>query len=209
MKTKQDEQKASPDVQLPARSKRIPLPKLESLPQDIRKVLEANPLNVLYMMANAPASFKSLCELVDSILFKSEFDPRKREIAVLRTAHVTGAIYDFTHHCAIGKVHGVTDEQINTIKTEDPVLSLGDEDNLICRVADEITRNVRLSDEARAEILSRYGVRGATELIMCVSYYNFLGRFLNSTGVELEDSSVLGELHKSPEDISKIVAGDQ
>ena len=190
-------------------SKRIPLPNPESLPQDIREIVEAHPLNVILMMANVPASFKAIMELADSILFKSEFNPRKREIAVLRTAHVTGNIYEFTHHGALSKSHGVTDEEINTIKTEDPVLSLGDEDNLICRVADEISRNVRLSDEAFAEILSRYGVRGATELITCVSYYNFLGRFLVSTGVELEDSSVLSLLHKDPQNISKIVAGDQ
>ena len=182
-------------------SKRIPLPKLESLPQDIREIVEAHPLNVVYMFANAPASFKSLVALAGDILFKYEFDPRKREIAVLRTAHLTGNLYEFTHHNALSKSYGVTDEQINTIKTEDPVLSLGDEDNLLCRVADEISRNVRLSDEACAEILSRYGVRGATELIMSVSYYNFLGRFLASTGCELEDASVLSEFHKDPQSV--------
>ena len=190
-------------------SKRIPLPKLESLPQDIREIVEAHPLNVIYMLANAPASFKSVMELADSVLFKSEFDPRKREIAVLRSAHVTGNFYEFTHHRALSMSLGVTEEQINTIKTEDPVLSLDDEGNLICRVADEISRNIRLSDEAFAEILSRYGVRGATELIMCVSYYNFLGRFLASTGCELEDASVLSELHKNPQSISNIIAGNQ
>ena len=186
-------------------SKRLPLPNPESLPQDIREVVEAHPINVVYMFANAPAAFTSLVGFGDAILFKCEFDPRKREIAVLRTAHVTGNVYEFTHHGALGKSYGVTDEQVNTIKTEDPVVSLGDEDNLLCRVADEISRNVRLSDEAFAEILKRYGVRGATELIMAVSYYNFLGRFIASTGCELEEPSVLSELHKDPQ---KVIRSD-
>jgi 4-carboxymuconolactone decarboxylase len=174
----------------------IPLPSIESLPQEIKEIVQAFPLNVFLMQANAPASFKGLCELACSILFESEFDPRKREIAVLRVARVTDANYEWTHHVAIAKQHGVTEEQIEKIKTEDTVTSLGDECNLLCRVADEISRNVRLSDEALTKILSCYGVRGATELILCVSYFNFVSRFLESTRVELEEERAFKVLHK-------------
>jgi hypothetical protein len=43
-----------------------------------------------------------------------------------------------------------------------------------------------VTNGAIAKILERYGTRGATELILCVSYFNFLSRFLESTRVELE-----------------------
>jgi len=68
---------------------------------------------------------------------------------------------------------------------------LGDEGNLLCRVADEISLDVRLSDEALADIVSLYGERQATELILCCSYFNMLSRFLESTRVQLEESPVL------------------
>ena len=64
--------------------------------------------------------------------------------------------------------------------------TLDPEGNLLCRVADEISRDIRLSDEALSQILDRYGVRQATELIFCCSYFNMLSRFLESTRVELE-----------------------
>jgi len=68
----------------------IPLPDDDSLPEDIKKILAAvPPLNVFRMFANAPASFKGINELARSILLESQFDPRKREIAVLRVAHAT------------------------------------------------------------------------------------------------------------------------
>jgi 4-carboxymuconolactone decarboxylase len=175
----------------------IPLPSIESLPQEIKEMVQAYPLNVFLMTANAPASFKGLGELARSILFESGFDPRKREIAVLRVAQVTRAIYEWTHHVAVAKSYGLTDNEIEKIQTEDPVISLGDEGNLLCRVADEISRNVRLSDEALTQILSRYGVRGATELILCVSYFNFLSRFLESTRVDLEEEGVFNLIHKT------------
>jgi hypothetical protein len=69
------------------------------------------------------------------------------------------------------------------------VTSLGEEGNLLCRVADEISLKVRLSDEALAQILERYGVRGTTELILCCSYFNMISRFLESTRVELESAA--------------------
>jgi hypothetical protein len=91
----------------------------------------------------------------------------------------------------VAKMTGVTESEIQIIADEDPVTSLDEESNLLCRVADEIGRDVRLGDEALSLILDRYGVRGATELILCVSYFNMVSRFLESTRVELEDENVL------------------
>lgn len=166
---------------------RIPYPERESLSPEIRAMVESFPMNVFRMAANAPASLKGLMELAQSVLFYNEFDPRKREIAVLRVAHVTRAIYEWTHHVTLAKNYNVTDKEIEIIRSEEPVKSLDEESNLLCRVADEISRDVKLSDEALTQILKRYGTRGATELILCVSYFNFLSRFLESTGVELEN----------------------
>lgn len=173
----------------------IPLPNIEILPSGIKELVETVPLNVFRMAANAPSSFMAFAGFASSILIESQFDPRKREIAVLRVARVTHADYEWTHHATVAKKHGVTDGQIEKIRTEDPVTSLGDEDNLLCRVADEISRNVRISDEALAEILERYGVRGATELILCVSYFNMVSRFLESTRVPLETTEVFEKIH--------------
>jgi 4-carboxymuconolactone decarboxylase len=167
----------------------IPLPDIESLPPEIREVMQTTPSNIGLMVANAPASFKSWSEFAISILFQSSFDPLKREIAVLRIAHVTRSRYEWTHHVTLAKAYGLTEDEIKKIATKGPVISLGEEGNLLCRVADEITNDVRLSDEALSLILDRYGVHGATELILCISYFNFLSRFLESTRVELEERS--------------------
>jgi 4-carboxymuconolactone decarboxylase len=168
---------------------KIPLPKDEELSPEIREILGSSPLNVTRMIANAPTSFKGFSEFAKSILFESEFEPRLREIAVIRIAHVTQAHYEWTHHVAFGKRVGVTDEEINNIAIDGPVTTLDEEGNLMCRVADEISLDVRLSDEALEMILEKYGVRGATELILCCSYFNMVSRFLESTRVELEDTS--------------------
>ncbi|MFZ0247197.1 carboxymuconolactone decarboxylase family protein [Candidatus Binatus sp.] len=166
---------------------KIPLPDEARLTPEIVAMLgKLPPLNVFRMMANAPASFEPLVNFAMSILLRSEFDKRKRELAVLRVAHVTRSSYEWTQHVAVAKSVGVTDDEIAAIKVDGAVTRLDAEGNLLCRVADEISRDVRLSDEALAAIMDRYGVRQATELILCCSYFNMLSRFLESTRVELE-----------------------
>jgi AhpD family alkylhydroperoxidase len=170
----------------------IPLPDDESLPPEIKERLSSMPpLNVFRMAANAPASFDGFLDFASSILFESEFDARKREIAVLRVAYVTHSNYEWTQHVAVARMTGVTEEEIEKIASDGAVTTLDEEGNLLCRVADEISRDVKLSDDALAQILDSYGTRGATELILCVSYFNMISRFLESTRVKLEDESIL------------------
>ena len=171
---------------------RIPLPKDEDLPPEIQKyitkVREANAgaINLSNMLLNVPASIKEFNAMGGTILFKSEFEPRKREIAVLRIAHITKAAYEWHHHRNFGKSVGLTDDEIAKIATDGPVTTLNEEGNLLCRVADEITLNIRLSDEALALTLERYGPRQTTELILCCCWFNLVSRFLESTGIEIE-----------------------
>jgi 4-carboxymuconolactone decarboxylase len=186
---------------------RIPLPKDEDLPEDVRKALAAfPPLNVFRMAANVPASFQPFLRLAASILVQAEFDARKREIAVLRVAKVTHAPYEWTQHVRLARTLGVTDEEIVIIEKQDPVTGLDAEGNLLCRVADEISRDVRLSDAALEQILERYGIRQASELIFCCSYFNMLSRFLESTRVELEPDDLLGD--RTPEELVKEAGRD-
>lgn len=166
---------------------KVPLPDNSQLAPEIRERLQQlPPLNVFRMLANVPASFPSLIDFAMSLLIRGEFDQRKREIAVLRVAHVTRSNYAWMHHVRVGRGVGVSEEEIAKIAIDGPVTSLDSEGNLLCRAADEISRDVMLSDEALAALLERYGVRQTTELILCVSYFNMLSRFLESTRVELE-----------------------
>jgi 4-carboxymuconolactone decarboxylase len=165
----------------------VPLPADEDLsPEIVDRLKKLPPLNLFRMVANAPASFQPFLDFAGSVLLSSELDKIKREIAVLRVAHVTRSRYEWVQHVRLAKSLGMDDETIGKIACDGPVEGLDEEGNLLCRVADEVSLDVRLSDEALGDILSRYGTRQATELILCCSYFNMLSRFLESTRVELE-----------------------
>ena len=170
---------------------KIPLPSDDELDPGHRELL-ANlpPLNVFRMVAGAPRAVRPFMALGGAVL-STALDARRREIAVLRVAHATHAAYEWAQHEQLARNAGVTQAEIEAIGTEGPVTSLDEECNLICRVADEVSREVRLSDDALEQIIDRYGPREATELIMLVSYYNMVSRFLESTRVEVEDEPLL------------------
>ncbi len=175
---------------------KIPLPRDEELSTGVKKILASlPPANVFRMVANAQSSLQGFVQLASSILLQSEFDARKREIAILRVAHITKSSYEWEQHVLLALRFGVTQEEINLVGVDGPVTGLDEELLLICRVAEEISRDIRLSDEALAEILAKYGTRQATELILCISYFNMLSRFLESTRVELDDD--LKSLHSN------------
>jgi AhpD family alkylhydroperoxidase len=170
---------------------KIPLPTDEELEPEQRELLASLPrLNVFRMVAGAPRALRPFLGLGGAVL-STALDAQRREIAVLRVAHATGAPYEWAQHEQLARNVGVSEEEIEAIGSEEPVRSLDEERNLICRVADEVTRDVRLSDEALEQIVDRYGPREAAELILLVSYYNMVSRLLESTRVEIEDEPLL------------------
>ncbi|MET0152342.1 MAG: carboxymuconolactone decarboxylase family protein [Candidatus Binatia bacterium] len=155
----------------------IPLPTDAELTPELREILDSLPaLNIFRMPANAPANLKPFVDYGLSLLFCTELDARKREIAILRVAHVTRSRYEWTQHATLARRVGVTDAEIAALAVDGPVVGLGEDGQLLCRVAEEISRDVRLSDEALRTILDRYGRRQAVELILCCSHFNMVSR---------------------------------
>lgn len=170
----------------------IPLPKDEQLPESIKKTLAHLPaLNVFRMLANVPNCFQPYVQLAKSLLGEGKFNFRLRQIAVLRQAHLLQSRYEWHQHVFLSRANGVKDSEMEKIKTENPVKSLGEEENFLCRVSDEITLQARLTDATFAELFKRYSIELGTELILCLCYVNMLGRFINCTRVQIEDTNPL------------------
>lgn len=172
--------------------KSVPLPKDEQLLESIRKTLSQLPaLNVFRMLGNIPKSFHPYVELARSLLGEGKFNRRLRQIAILRQAHLLKSDYEWHQHVFLSKANGVTDKEIEVIRSENPVTSLGKEEIFLCKVSEEITLNARLSDATFDELFKRYSIELGSELILCLCYVNMLGRFINCTRVQIEPTNPL------------------
>jgi alkylhydroperoxidase family enzyme len=176
----------------------VPLPKDKDLPEAIQKKLAEMPaLNIFRMLANVERSFTPYIQLAASLLGQGKFEPRIRQIAILRQAHLIHSRYEWHQHVFLSKANGVTDREIEVIRSENPVHSLGPEENFVCRVSEELTLNATLTDATFGELFERYSIELGTELILALSYANMLGRFINATRVQIEATNPL-EGRKSP-----------
>jgi 4-carboxymuconolactone decarboxylase len=169
----------------------IPLPTDDELAPEHRELLATMPpLNVFRMVAGSPRALRPFLGLGGAVL-SSALDAPRRELVVLRVAHATRASYEWAQHAQLARNVGLGEDAIRAAAEEEPVSSLDDDHNLLCRVADEISRDVRLSDDALAQLVERYGPREAADVILLASYYNMVSRFLESTRVEIEDQPLL------------------
>jgi alkylhydroperoxidase family enzyme len=178
----------------------LPLPTDRELPQEAVETLGAlPPLNVFRAVAILPASLRPFLELGGSILAGSQLTPREREFAILRVAHLTAAEYERQQHVQLARAVGISDDEIAATSSATPAEQLPADEGLICAAAEEITRDVRLSDEKLDAVRGRWGDKGAAELILTVGYYNMVSRFLESARVPLETSEILTD--KTPAEI--------
>ena len=173
----------------------IPLPSDEDLPPEAVRLLGTlPPLNVFRAVAGLPRSLRPFLELGGSILDGANLTPSERELAILRVAHLTGAGYERQQHEQLGRSAGLSEAEIEATATASPGELLGENGALVCQATDEITNEVRLSDETLAAVREHWGDGGAAELILTVGYYNMVSRFLESMRVPLESEELLANM---------------
>ena len=175
----------------------IPLPADNDLPTEVTATLSGLPrLNNLRMFARVPRCFKTLMSFIDEIFNQGNFDKRLRECMYIRIAYVCGLYYEMRHNVLFARKLGITEVEIAALTSDGMVTGLDADTNLACRAAEEITKNISLGDDTLTKLLRRFGVDATSELILIVSWFNMLIRYVESTRVPYEEN--LEEIITSP-----------
>lgn len=175
----------------------IPLPADKELPADVLATLSGLPgLNNLRMFARVPRCFNTLMTFIDEIFNHGSFDKRLRECMYIRIAYVCGLYYEMRHNLLFARNLGMTDEEIAALTRDGEVTGLDSDASLACRAAEEITKNISVGDDTLKKLLARFGVDTTSELIMLVSWFNMLIRYVESMRVPYEEN--LGEIIRGP-----------
>jgi len=165
----------------------VPLPETAALPPDVRKRLATlPPLNNLRMFANVPQCFLAITDLIDTLFHEGKIDPKLREHMYLRIAAKYGLLYEYRHNLLFAQQLGMADAEIAAVTSDGPVERLDDDGNLVCKAAEEITADISISDNTLKALLDRFGTEGSCEIIMLVSWFNMLIRYVESTRVPYE-----------------------
>jgi 4-carboxymuconolactone decarboxylase len=172
---------------------------IEDVPENIQTKLKSLPkINVFDSFARSfPKGFLQFIEYANTVYVDDgKVLPRYREIGIMRIAYNVKAEYESYNHYYLAKQAGVTDEELQVIKTKKNVTELSRKENVICRVADEFCKDFKITDNTHYELYSLFDIEAATELIVCMSMYIHIACVLNGLRVELEDDTPLKNQQK-------------
>lgn len=167
----------------------VPLPADVDLPHDIAETLSDLPaLNNLRMFARVPRTFNIVMSFIDQMFNHGTFDKRLRELMYLRISYLHGLCYEFRHNRLFSLNLGMTEEEIAAIAVDGDVAGLDPDANLECKAAEEITRDIRVSDDTQDKLLRRFDLDTVSELIVLVTWCNMLIRYIECMRVPYEEN---------------------
>ncbi|MFD9907000.1 MBL fold metallo-hydrolase [Streptomyces sp. NPDC059063] len=147
-------------------------------------------LNVLATIGNHPDLLVALAPLLAG-LAQGLIPDRERELAILRTAHLTGSTYEWEHHARIGAAAGLTGPEIARVPLgpdgSGSGSGWGEADRSLLRAVDELYEGHALTAATWRRLAARYSTAQMLELLALVGTYTMIAGILKSCRVPLDD----------------------
>jgi alkylhydroperoxidase family enzyme len=176
---------------------RLKEPRIEPLPEkewpdDIREILEPTRqqgrlLNIFTTLARHPRLFKRWMTFGGQLLFKTSLPLRDRELLILRVSWLTRGEYEWGQHTLIARQVGLTDEEINRVRSGPGAHGWSVFDSTLLQAVDELHSNTLVSESTWQFLSRRFDEQQLIEILFIVGHYTLLAMVLNSLGVQLED----------------------
>lgn len=175
---------------------RAPHPDPDALSPQTRAALAGLPGNNVFLaLAHADAAFAPLMALTSSLWNDADLSPRRRELAILRTARLLDSEYEWMHHVEVARMVGIAEDEIAAIGSGDlAAAGFADDDRLLLEAVPAILARRRTDDEAFAALRDAIGLREIVELHLVVGLYATIAAVVADLDVEPDARSGAFEL---------------
>ena len=120
---------------------------------------------------------------------RNSLPAREREIVILRIGYLCRSGYEWAQHAAIGRVAGLTDDEIRRLTVGSAADDWSDADRALLRAAEELVGDHFVSDATWAALRGTWSEQQLMDLVFAVGQYTLVSMALNSFGVQLEDTT--------------------
>jgi uncharacterized peroxidase-related enzyme len=141
-------------------------------------------LNFLRVLAHNPEMLQGFLAM-NGALGKMQLDPRLRELAYIRASEINACGYCLHHHKKAGRKAGLDERQVNETESYEDNAIYDELQHDVLAYADEVTRNVVVSDEAIDRLKQKLSDRELLELAVTVALANFTNRISETLRLEL------------------------
>ncbi|HEX3593802.1 MAG TPA: carboxymuconolactone decarboxylase family protein [Polyangiaceae bacterium] len=170
---------------------RIPPLEESQFTDDLRAILPPRgagqrQLNVFTTIAQYPKLLKRWLVFAGHVLGKSSLGARDRELLILRTGWRCRAEYEWGQHAVIGRMVGLSDDEIRRITEGPDAVGWSTFDATLLRAADELHDDQMLGDETWEALSARYDTHQMMDVVFTVGQYTLVSMALNAFGVQLD-----------------------
>lgn len=154
-------------------------------------------------LLHAPAVADGWNAFLGAIRTKTSLPANIREIAICRPALINQAWFEWTHHIPLlaeSDSFQADPAKIEVVQELNPTGkgALSDQEWVVLRVADAMTRNVTVDQSLFDELKALFSEKEVVEIVSTVSCYNLVSRFLVALDVGEQND-------KKPEFESRVV----
>jgi len=153
-------------------------PAVTALAQQITAERGGRMLNLYRMLLHSPPFARGWLNFFTAVRQQGLLDARYRELAILRIAVLNRADYEFAQHVPFASKAGLTDAQIDAVKTGPQSPHFDARDRAVLAYAETMTRDIEVPDALFDEVRTQFGEREVVELTVTVAGYNLVSRFL-------------------------------
>ena len=143
--------------------------------------------NVFATLAHHSDLVKGWVPFITHILTTSTLSARDREVLILRIGWLCQSKYEFVQHVLVGQLEGLSDQEIQQIKTGPDAEGISEHDSTLLRAVDELHSQANISDAVWQQLAGFYSQQQIMDVVFTVGNYNMIAMALNSFGVDLED----------------------
>jgi alkylhydroperoxidase family enzyme len=149
-------------------------------------------LNFSRVLIQHPGAYRVFVPYIDKVIRGSNLPPRDREILIIRTLALGGDVYEAHHHASIARKSGMTELEIEAIRTGD-ASSLSKFERFLIVAPEELIRQHRIGEATWHALSERYSSQQLMEVVFLVGCYSVMAMITLSFGIELEQDTGVDE----------------
>ena len=142
---------------------------------------------IVFTMLRFPHLWESLSQMSVHLLGPDSVLPKRdRELAIIRTAWLCLAPFEWGEHVGLAKTLGVTDEEVEQVIVGSSHPDWNDHDRALLRATEELREAALMSDETWSQLARRFDDHQMVELLILVGHFASVAAFQNTLRLRLE-----------------------
>jgi 4-carboxymuconolactone decarboxylase len=118
------------------------------------------------------------------VRFNTSLDKRINEMAILMTAQVWGAQYEWYAHAPLALKAGLAPEVVKAIGAGEKPANMKDDEAIVWEFTTQLRRDHSVNDSIYAKALEKFGEQGIIDLVAVNGYYDVVSMTLNVARVK-------------------------